>query len=268
MSSSPLSLAFVGLSAAERLRLESALRPPGRRQPAYRLTPDPDRAALLVADADDPEVVARLRRSGRLGCTVAVGDRPWPRVAWQLPRPLDTDGVLHALARLATATTGEATQPATRESRRVLDALADFAARSVPTVEHALVVDTDATRLRQMAEWLARLGIEPQLAQTAAEALTRLERDPISFVFVAPELEGMDGFQLVRAIRRLPLASPPTLVLLARATAPSDCVRAAAAGCDHCVEPPLRAVDLQRIVGTRDPDRLPFVRTAQSDPAF
>jgi DNA-binding response OmpR family regulator len=122
-----------------------------------------------------------------------------------------------------------------------------------------------------MAEALGRLGFAPHLARRAPEALAHLMNTPCSFVFVAPELDGMDGFQLGRAIRRLPDeggGGVPTLVLLARPKTPSDRVRATGAGFDHCLDTPVHSVDLQRVVGKREVHKLPFVRTAHSDPAF
>lgn len=266
-----LSLALLGLTEAERHQLALALRPRGDARVAFRLEADPQRADLVVADADDPEVVRTLRCGGLLGRTVAVGERRCARVAQQLPRPLDGSAVLAGLVRLAAGAPAGEEPPASAEARRVLEALAGYAIRAVPAVEEVLVVDADEGRLRHMAGLLGRLGLQAHLARSAALALARAMDTPLAFVFVAPELEGMDGFQLCRAIRRLPDESghgTPTLVLLARPGTPSDRVRANAVGCDHVLEAPVHSVDLQRVVGSREVHRLPFVRTAQSDPAF
>jgi CheY-like chemotaxis protein len=274
-----LPLAVLGLSEAERHQLALALRPPGDGRLSFRLEADPQRAALIVADVDDPEVVRAIRCGGLLGRTVAVGDRRCTRVAYQLTRPLDPAAVLAALARLAAGALADAAGdaagdpdcPASPEARRVLEALAGYAIRAAPAVEEVLVVDADEPRLRHMAGLLGRLGFEAHLARSAPVALARVMDAPLAFVFVAPELEGMDGFQLCRAIRRLPDElghGTPTLVLLARAGTPSDRVRASAVGCEHVLQTPVHSVDLQRVVGAREVHRLPFVRTAQSDPAF
>ena len=274
-----LPLAVLGLTEAERHQLALALRPSGDGRLAFRLEADPQRAALVVADADDPEVVRAIRCGGLLGRTVAVGERRCARVAQQLLRPLDAAAVLAALARLSAGALADAPgdgpadegRPASAEARRVLEVLAGYAIRAAPAVEEVLVVDADEARLRHMAGLLGRLGLQAHLARSAPLALACVMDTPLAFVFVAPELEGMDGFQLCRAIRRLPDElghGTPALVLLARPATPSDRVRASAVGCDHVLQTPVHSVDLQRVVGAREVHRLPFVRTAQSDPAF
>jgi hypothetical protein len=119
-----LSLALLGFAAEERRALEAALCAPGRARSAYRLEPDPERAALVVADADDPAVVDRVRRGGLLGRTVAVGAGRFPRVARQLPRPLDAEALRSALARLACGVALPDDRPVGVETQRVLESLA------------------------------------------------------------------------------------------------------------------------------------------------
>jgi CheY-like chemotaxis protein len=93
-------IALAGLPPTERVLIEGALFPPGASPiPGAFMTPDPTRAALVIANADDAAVVSALRAQVPAAGVVLLGssDRGtgWPVV----PRPLSLQAVITAARR-------------------------------------------------------------------------------------------------------------------------------------------------------------------------
>jgi hypothetical protein len=130
-----VTVALLGFGLLERQLLHAGLHDAARkagRKVAFETTRDAIGADLVVADVDDPEVTNLVRRLGLLGRTVAVGDRPLPRVACQLAHPLDAGAVAEALARLVPSCMPRSAAAAGAQVARVLEELAFFKHRAGP----------------------------------------------------------------------------------------------------------------------------------------
>lgn len=131
-----VTVALLGFGQLERQLLHAGLHDAAckaGRKVAFEPTRDAIGADLVIADVDDPEVSNLVRRLGLLGRTVAVGDRPLPRVARQLAHPLDAGAVAEALARLVPPCMPRSAGPPGAEVARVLEELAFFANRAGTT---------------------------------------------------------------------------------------------------------------------------------------
>jgi CheY-like chemotaxis protein len=132
-------------------------------------------------------------------------------------------------------------------------------------LDHILVVDDSDIALRFMAGHLQRFGFQIHLAQSGEEALRRVAERHFEFVFMDVMMEGLDGFQTCKAIKRATYPAgkqPPTVVMLtARGTA-VDKLRGTMAGADAYLTKPLREVELLKVVGDREVERYAYASTA------
>ena len=85
-----------------------------------------------------------------------------------------------------------------------------------------LVVDDNKTNRRILEGMLGRWGAQTTCAESAAQALSELDRasedkQPYQLVLTDMHMPNMDGFELVEQIRRNPELSPMTVVMLTSA---------------------------------------------------
>ncbi|MFM7506735.1 MAG: hypothetical protein ACKO3M_09300, partial [Rubrivivax sp.] len=92
-------LVLLGFSPSERHQLEAAFNPTDGLAVRYQLVADPARAELAVADTDDAEAQATVRRLGLLALHVGSGQGNGTMPL--LLRPVDAAQVLRALEPLA-----------------------------------------------------------------------------------------------------------------------------------------------------------------------
>jgi hypothetical protein len=113
-------VALMGFSPFERSALASYLRL-ANLEPAYEQVDDLDAAQFIVADADDPGVIAAVLAADRAGDTVFIGgEAPERAMAWMM-RPIDPLHVLRELdatAALRDPTPGKTTAGPTRRMAR------------------------------------------------------------------------------------------------------------------------------------------------------
>ncbi|MCW5637176.1 MAG: response regulator [Rubrivivax sp.] len=134
-----------------------------------------------------------------------------------------------------------------------------------PPLDHILVVDDSEVALRFMAQHLQRFGFEIHLAKSGEEALKRLDERRFDFVFLDVLMEGLDGFQTCKAIKRRPYPEgrpPPTVVMLTCLGGPADKLRGTMAGADAYLTKPLREVELLKVVGEREVAQHAYAPTA------
>lgn len=132
-------------------------------------------------------------------------------------------------------------------------------------MEHILVVDDSDIALRFMATHLQRFGFQIHLAKSGEEALRRVAGRRFEFVFLDVRMEGLDGFQTCKAIKRAsypPGQTPPTVVMLTCLAGPADRLRGTMAGADAYLVKPLREVELLKVVGEREIARHAYAETA------
>src|SRR5262245_26524643 len=84
-----------------------------------------------------------------------------------------------------------------------------------PRHEPVLVVEDDASIAELVVSELAAAGFAPLHARTGRAALAELQRTAVALVVLDVGLPGLDGFEVLRSIRRL--QPTPVLMLTARA---------------------------------------------------
>lgn len=230
-------LALLGFTAPERQQLEAALRPADGRAVRYKLVADPARAELALADADDAEAQATVRRLGLLALHVGSGQGGGTMPL--LLRPIDATQVLRALEPLAQR--GPAPSP---QVQRVLDELARVSGLPPQSRARVLVAAQDHVATPLLMAPLQRAGCELLRARSSTEAVERARDAAIDLVIIDAGLDGLDGYHACRSIKQRALAEgrvAPTVVLIAAGPMGVNRVRAEMAGADRLLPAPLDA---------------------------
>ena len=103
------------------------------------------------------------------------------------------------------------------------------------------------------------------LGSSGEEALERVAERRFEFVFLDVRMDGLDGFQTCKAIKRAEHPDgrpPPTVVMLTCLASPADQLRGKMAGADAYLVKPLREMELLKVVGEREVARHPYAETA------
>lgn len=77
-----------------------------------------------------------------------------------------------------------------------------------------MVVDGDAGRRRQVADWLRAAGFSVLLAGDGKEALASLSRTPVQLVISSIQMPHVDGLELLRALQAV-RPRPPAIMVAA-----------------------------------------------------
>lgn len=246
----PHAVALLGFTSFEYSTFESFFRL-ARRQPGFRLVDDLNAAALILANADDLDVMRDLVAMQPRQKVLLIGgsDRGtgWP----VRPRPIKLMSVMTAMEQLlspsVTAAPVAPTRPAAPAATPRAAPQVD-AQRTQPMADDdgILVVDDSETALHFMQNRLRRFGFTAELVHSGEEALERVGRRPYKFVFLDVMMEGMDGYQACRAIKQryYPDGKPPVVVMLTSRTGAIDKAKGKLAGCDAYLSKPLAERDL------------------------
>ncbi len=258
----PYRVAILGFNDFERASLASCLRLSEHRAPAYAEAVAPPELAcdFLVADADAPDIVARVWRERRSGDAVFIGRRPpHDAVAWLL-RPIEPALVMRALDTLLAARfdgapaadaepdAAPAAAPKRRPNRARSAEPAGGGGRPV------LVVDDSRVARSFLAQRLAALGYRVSVAASADEALERAAASTFAIVFLDLKLGDHDplgGLQVCRALKEAPRA--PAVVITTASGSSADRVRGSLAGCDAYLVKPLLPADFTAALAQVDP---------------
>jgi len=291
-------VALLGFNRFERATFGAFFRIAGARSPAYAHEEDPRQAHFVILDGSDAAACASARQIGALPRAVALGGPTIKGVLLQLERPLNLMAVVRALDQVL-AREGPAlvlAPPRKRRRSRKPRELATTLRLGLETtspgdlrgamqcesahferveshaaalkLDHILVVDDSDASLRFMTSHLQRFAFQIHLAQSGREALARIAERHFEFVFVDAGMEGMDGLQTCKAIKRAdyaPGVKPPTVVLLTSGVAAIDKLRGTMAGADACLSKPLREMELLKLLGEREVARHAFAETAVTE---
>jgi two-component system, cell cycle response regulator len=138
-------------------------------------------------------------------------------------------------------------------------------------MDHILVVDDSDVALRFMALHLQRFGFEIHLVRSGQAAIDQVSKHHFEFVFLDVMMEGLDGFQTCKAIKRASYAGsrpPPTVVMVTSRGTAMDKLRGTMAGCDAYLTKPMEEAALLKIIGEREVQNLGFSDTLTADTHF
>jgi two-component system cell cycle response regulator len=282
----PRKVALMGFTSFERATFESFFRLASRRTPAYAYSDDIDSSQLIIADSDREQVMSELIAGGRLGSALLIGSQR-RYGALQLPRPMNLMAVMRALDRLANPPPAgivvesrpdesflATTTPATLVDEPPPVAVTEPGTLSEPVplreavvMDHILVVDDSDVALRFMTKRLNRFGYEIHLARSGEEALRRMDHQHFEFIFLDVMMDGMDGYQTCKLIKKRHYANgrqPPTVVMVTSLQGQMDKMRGTLAGCDAYLTKPLVDHDLLKVIGDREVVKHQFADTARN----
>lgn len=275
-------IALLGFGHVEHAAFDAFFLVAGRRCPAYAQVDDPRAADFVIVDAADRAAIATVREAGLLDRTVALGHPACKGALLQLPRPLNLMQVVRELDQIVARAAEPAIDPGADldgdclvEGPEEDDAHPPGSAgaggpgragrrrRSAP-MDHILVVDDSEVALRFMVSHLQRFGFQIHLAHSGEEALERVAARHFEFVFLDVMMQGLDGFQTCKAIKRARYRAghrPPAVVMLTCLGGAADKLRGTMAGADAYLTKPLREVELLKLVGEREIARHAYAET-------
>ena len=245
----PHTIALVGFTSFEYSAFESFFRL-ARRQPGWRIVDDLNSAALILANADELDVMRDLMAVAPRQQVLLIGASSHG-TAWPLqPRPIKLMSVLTAMEQLLSPAAAAAAGAQALPRSRAPEAEAEVPTQPLVTDDGILVVDDSETALHFMLNRLRRFGFTAELVHSGEEALKRIAQRPYKFVFLDVMMEGMDGYQACRAIKQryYPDGKPPVVVMLTSRTGTIDKAKGKLAGCDAYLAKQLTERDLATVL--------------------
>lgn len=187
-----------------------------------------------------------------------LGDEPTPVGASPA-----VQRVLGELATLASSAPAAAARPANRAGPAAAAAPAVPAGQPTPRLR-LLVLDPEPALPRDLSRHLEVLHAQVVVARGTAEAVQIARDVDPDAVLIATWRDGLDSFHACRALLRDAMAcgrTPPRLVLVGRLHNMAEHARARQAGATACLEPPLDADALLRMLTTDRAEHAAFVDT-------
>ncbi len=259
----PHAIALVGFTSFEHSAFESFFRL-ARRQPGWRIVDDLNAAALILANADDLDVMRDLTAMAPRQPVLLIGASS-RGTAWPVqPRPIKLMSVMTAMDQ-ALSPAAKAPQPKAPPRRRV--PVDEVPTQPLAADDGILVVDDSETALHFMQNRLRRFGFTAELVHSGEEAIQRIAQRPYKFVFLDVMMEGMDGYQACRSIKQryYPDGKPPVVVMLTSRTGTIDKAKGKLAGCDAYLAKPLTERDLAAVLTKFDVEIQRSFQTTRMD---
>jgi two-component system, cell cycle response regulator len=277
-------VSLIGFSAFERSTLEAFFRLAARRSPSYVYEAHVEQARVVLVDADSAEAMRDPRAVSER--SIYIGAQGRPDQLAQMGRPINMMALLKLLDACVPITTPNlpAAAPApvaTPAAAFVVMPVAPLKpAAPVPPgnasgatsealvsrMDNILVVDDSDIALRFMANCLGRFGFHVHLARSGEEALQRVAEEHFEFVFMDVTMQGIDGYQTCRLIKKRPYQGgrrAPSVVMLTSRGGMVDKMRGTLAGCDAYLTKPLQQESLMKVIGDRIVSDVPEADTAQ-----
>ena len=138
-------------------------------------------------------------------------------------------------------------------------------------IDDVLVVDDSDVALKFMQNRLGRMGFRVTVARSGEDALAALPSRNFHFVFLDVMMDGMDGFQTCRAIKKrsYPAGSKsPVVFMLSSRGGVIDKMRGSLAGADAYMTKPLNEPELRKLLAKHDVQAMDgFAATREVNPA-
>jgi CheY-like chemotaxis protein len=279
-------VALEGFSEFERGMLAACFRLAERRTPAYVHVGDSAQSDLIVANADQAQLVARIVATRRVNDTVFVGAHAPREAIAHVERPIEPTRILRELDQLVALRTVrigldlELPSPLSMSSLQPLPASVDLllhdiappAANDIDAVAAppargggrvVLGVDDSPIARKFLDARLQRLGYVVHSAASGEQALELAARQRFAVVFLdvglAPgdaagqRLDGLEVCQRMRHSAQQRGEEPPAVVLVTGSASGSERVRGSLAGCDAYLTKPLLEAEFIEVLGTVDP---------------
>jgi twitching motility two-component system response regulator PilG len=200
---------------------------------------DYDIAMVDMTAKGGPEVASTLRQLPR--------PRPVVRVGRRSDAVRGQDDLLQATFTLNLLKTLNRVVEELLNGRPTLPALGALppADGDAPVRPRVLIVDDSPTVRRQLAVALQQMGLDSEGVGSAREALDTLALRRYDLAFVDVVMPEMDGYQLVREIKRTRTLRKMPVVILTSRSSPFDLARGAIAGCNSYLVKPVSLQSLR-----------------------
>jgi two-component system cell cycle response regulator DivK len=114
--------------------------------------------------------------------------------------------------------------------------------------EAVLIVDDNAANLKLARVLLTLEGYDARTATDAEQALKLLESFTPRLILMDIQMPGMDGLELTRLLKAMPIGKGLVIVALTAYAMKGDEERARAAGCDGYIAKPINTVTLPALI--------------------
>ncbi len=132
---------------------------------------------------------------------------------------------------------------------RVKTHAADSVASDISPNLRVLLAEDNKVNQTVATRMLAKLGLEPTVANNGQEAMREVQANDFDLVLMDLQMPTMDGLEATQLIRELPgIQQPKIIALTANATA-EDRARCIEAGMDDFLPKPIRLEDLKSAIG-------------------
>lgn len=129
--------------------------------------------------------------------------------------------------------------------------------QSAPRLGRVLVVDDSASVRTQMNLYLNRRNFECVLVDSAEEALRAVKQDKFDLIFLDIIMPGADGYQACKAIKSFEGSKQVPVIMLTSKNSPIDRIHGIMSGCEKYLTKPVRASELDSLLGTYFPSFKP-----------
>ena len=286
-------VALEGFSEFERGMLAACFRLAERRTPAYVHVADSSQSDLIVANADQPQLVERIVANRRVNDTVFLGAHAPREAIAHVERPIEPTRILRELDQLVALRTVrigldlELPVPGSMSSLQPMPVSVDLLLHDIPP-SHAdetfpasgidspaargggravLVVDDSPIARKFLEARLQRFGYVVHSAASGAHALELAAKLRLSIVFLdiglgpgdaaGSQLDGLEVCQRIRHSAQQRGDEPPAVVLVSGSASAAERVRGSLAGGDAYLVKPLLEAEFIEVLGTVDPLFLP-----------
>jgi twitching motility two-component system response regulator PilH len=114
------------------------------------------------------------------------------------------------------------------------------------TIHNVLIVDDSKTELLFLTEILHQNGLEVRTAESADEALKRLEDARPDLILMDVVMPGQNGFQLTRSIHRTPAFADIPIIMCTSKNLETDRVWGMRQGASDYITKPVNAQELMQ----------------------
>jgi len=280
-------VALEGFSEFEHGMLASFFRLAERRTPAYAHVSDSALSDLIVANADQAQLLERIVATRRVNDTVFVGAKAPAQAIARVERPIEPTQILRELDQLVALRTvrigldldlpiaGLQVVPSSVDlllhdisPPNAGEPASEPADDAAPPAGHGggravLVVDDSPIARKFLHGRLQRLGYAVQTAASGEQAIELAARQCFSIVFLDVGLapaggagSPLDGLQVCQHIRQRAEQQgevAPAVVFVTGSTSPAERVRGSLVGCDGYLTKPLLEAEFIDVLGTVDP---------------
>lgn len=111
-----------------------------------------------------------------------------------------------------------------------------------------LVVEDNPDNMYVLDHLLTRKGYRVRQAARGEDALTQIQQQRPALVLMDMQMPGMDGYAVVRELRRWPELADLPVIAVTASSMPGDREQTLAAGCTDYVAKPISPRDLLQLV--------------------